>query len=326
MGRLEAIVLACIASAAHGCGSSSSIEGCKPPARNFSVASELSWAELTTLQADFGFDSPEDIDCETACDFAHRRDDDWEVTDVRSCSFDIMGEPGIDPDEVAASIECEGRSVEYFCEGRRPLGHVERVHGGANLAEHLAHCAHLEAAAVTAFDDLVEALSRWHAPAALVARCRRARAQEVEHARAVGAAARRLGASPCPPSREHRELSLLALTLDNAIEGCVHEAWAALRARWIAEHARAPELRELYTRIADDELEHAQLSWDLHAWFTDQLDASDRVGVEAALDRALTDLPQLAAEQAAVLPDALGLPGAEALRALAHELCTKLAA
>jgi len=325
MGRLEVIVLACIASAAHGCGAASSIDGCDPPARNFVIDTELTEGELTSLQNAYGFER-DDIDCHTACRFTHERDEEWELGEVKSCTLDVTPEESLDIDAIAASIECDGRELEHICEGRRPLGHIELAHGGTELAEHLAHCAHLEAAAVTAFDDLVVALSRWNAPASLVERCRRARAQEVEHAAAVADEALRRGATVCPPSRTPRELSLLAVALDNAVEGCVHEAWAALRARWVAEHAREPELRRLYTRLADDELEHAQLSWDLHAWLLDQLDASARIGVETALARALGRLPQLAAEQATTLPAALGLPGAEGFRALAQDFGAKLAA
>jgi hypothetical protein len=325
MGKLEAIVIACIATATHGCGSSS-IAGCDPPSRDFTIDAELTEGELTSVKNDYGFDSRDDIDCETVCSFAHDRDEGWQVSDVSSCTLDVTPEGNMDIDAIAASIECEGRAIEYFCEGRRPLGHVELEHTTTGLAEHLAHCAHLEAAAVTAFDDLVAALSSWHAPAPLVDRCRRARAQEVEHAAAVAALALRRGASVTAPCRSPRELSPLAVALDNAVEGCVHEAWAALRARWVAAHACEPELRELYSQLADDELEHAQLSWDLHAWLLGQLDASARVGVETALSCALARLPQLAAEQAVTLPGELGLPDAETFRALAHDFCAKLAA
>lgn len=325
MGRLEAIVLACIASATHGCGSSW-VSGCTPPEREFTIAAQLTDGELTKLQTDFKLDSRDRIDCATACRFAHARDQGWEAAEIRSCTFDITHEPGMAPTAVAASVGCAGRAIEYFCEGRRPLGHIERAHAATGIAEHLADCAHLEAAAVTAFDDLALALARWDAPAALVDRCRRARAQEVEHATAVAAVARRRGASVSLPSRTPSELSPLAVALDNAVEGCVHEAWAALRARWVAAHARDPELRELYTRIADDELEHAQLSWDLHAWLLEQLDASARAGVEAALSRALVGLPELAAAQARALPVELGLPDAEVFGAMAREFGARLAA
>src|SRR5262249_38709275 len=160
-------------------------------------------------------------------------------------------EPGAtdDPDAHAATVRCEGKAVEYYCEGRRPIGHVERRPLGESLGEHLARCAELEASAVTAFDDVIAALERWRAPDELIAPCRQASAQEVEHAHAMDALARRHGGSPQTPRREHREIDRFTLALDNAIEGCVNEAWAALRARWIAEHARDPDVRELYTLL-----------------------------------------------------------------------------
>jgi len=324
MRRLEAIVLACIASATHGCMSSTF--GCDPPSRDFSIDAELTEAELTMLMADFGLASRDELDCTTVCAFAHRRDEGWEASDVESCVLELEDESAADPEAIVGTVQCDGRAIEYYCEGRRPLGHIQEGRAALGLADHLARCAYLEAAAVTAFDDLVAALVRWDAPSSLIERCRRARAQEVEHATAVGAAAQLRGACVALPSRIAHELSPRAVALDNAVEGCVLEAWAALRARWIAEHAREPELRTLYGRIAADELEHAQLSWDLHAWLLAQLDAGTRAEVEAALAGALARLPRLAAEQAASMPAALGLPVAATFRAMAQEFCARLAA
>jgi hypothetical protein len=324
MKHVRPLLLASIAAFAPACLHSST-EGCDPPERDFTIDGELTEEEVTDLQTAYSIERDQ-IDCETACRFLFERESMWQLDEVETCSGEIS--PVADPDleHVAGDIRCTGHAFEYYCEGRRPTGHVELVAEGDGLADHLARCAYLEAAAVTAFDDLVDALERWHAPAQLVARCRRARAQEIEHARDVGALAMQHGATLTSPTREPRELSPLELAIDNAIEGCVHEAWAALRAQWMAEHAHDESLRALYAKIAADECEHAQLSWDLHAWLLASLDEGDRERVAKALRGALDGLPRIAAAQAHANPAVLGLPDAATSFALARDFRDRLAA
>lgn len=318
--------LASLAAFAPGCGAHSSIEGCDPPERDFDHEGELTEAELQQVLTNYGLEDREDLDCETACHFVYDRDEGWQTSEIDTCEAMISPTADPDPNAIAGSVSCSGHAFEYFCEGRRPTGHVELAIDGTGLAEHLARCAYLEAAAVVAFDDLVEALLRWDAPAALVDRCRRARAQEVEHARDVGAMAIRHGATLTEPRRETRTPTKVELAIDNAVEGCVHEAWAALRAQWMAAHAQDDELRAMYQRIAADECEHAQLSWDLHAWLLAALAPEDRERVELALGEALDRLPRVAADQADASPRVLGLPDAATSFALARDFRDRLAA
>jgi hypothetical protein len=319
-------VLASIAAFVPGCFASSSIDGCDPPEKDISIEGDLTEAEADQLVMSYELASADAIDCETACTLIFERDEEWELGEVKTCSGEVSSMRDPDPEAIAGVFSCDVHAFEYYCEGRRPAGHVELVADGNGLAKHLAHCAHLEAAAVTAFADLVETLERWQAPVELIARCRRARAQEIEHARDVGAMAMRYGATLTAPTRERRELARVELAIDNAIEGCVHEAWAALRAQWMSEHAHDAALRAMYTNIAADEIEHAQLSWDLHAWLLDGLDADDRERVEAALRGALDRLPDVAATQASTSPRVLGLPDAQTSFALARDFRDRLAA
>jgi hypothetical protein len=320
MPRIQSIVLACIAAAELGCGMSS-VENCHPPHKDFSVDTDVTTGELTELMAQWGVHNPDDLECEAVCSFAYRRDENWETSDIEHCTFELEEMASSDPDAHAGTVQCDGRAAEYFCEGRRPIGHVERESDGASLADHLARSAELEAAAVTAFEDLAAALERWGAPQELVERCHRARAQEIEHARAVTELAVRRGGCPQSPRRDARELDRAELALDNAIEGCVHEAWAALRAHWVAAHSPDRELRDLYARLASDETEHAQLSWDLHTWLIEGLDAPTRERIAAARARALADLPAQAIAHARTLPRALDLADAGAL---AHHFAREL--
>src|SRR5690606_28429461 len=119
----------------------------------------------------------------------------WETGSIDSCSLtlpenpDGSGEPG--------QVSCKGTGYEYFCEGRRPLGHVEGGDEGCEdpLGRTLAAMAYLEAASVLAFEQLADQLSGFGAPNELIERCRIAAAEERSHARWLTILAERHGAS-----------------------------------------------------------------------------------------------------------------------------------
>ncbi len=176
----------------------------------------------------------------------------------------------------------------------------------------LAAMAELEAASVPAFDRLARELAMWGAPSELVERARRAMRDEVRHARVMTALARQHGHTPraiAVPPLPCR--SLAAIAHENAIEGCVREAYGALVATFQAERAR-PALRRAFQAIAIDERAHAELAEDVHAWILGRLDAASREAVERA--RELAEL-ELRASLASSRPcHELGLPnGAEAV-------------
>ncbi len=224
------------------------------------------------------------------------------------------------------TVQCAGRGVPECIGGRRPLGHVELAENSCSLADHLAGCAHLEAASVIAFEQLAEQLESWGAPPELRARCLAAAEDERVHARLVGSLARAAGASITRPEQRPHADDLRSAALHNAVEGCVHETWAALLAGWSARRAETDALRQLHARLARDELEHAELAWSLAAWFHPRLPAEARAQVEHALVATLTRLPELARAQARRFPAALGLPSPDALAAVAESLAERLTA
>lgn len=186
--------------------------------------------------------------------------------------------------------------------GRRPPG----LRSVAASSDFLTEAAHLEAASVPAFERLASELEALDAPRSLIARARRAAADEVRHAAAMHA----LGARPtrvelaAVPTRD-----AFALALDNAVEGCVEEAFAAVLCAYQAAHAADPALAAAMTSIADDECDHADLALDLARWLEPRLSPADRAAVSAAVDRALASLPARAAAESTRHPSpALGLP------------------
>ena len=61
------------------------------------------------------------------------------------------------------------------------------------------------------------------------------------------------------------------IALENAVEGCVREGYAAIVAALQARRAPAPAFRTTMAAIADDEAAHAQLAWDVDAWLRPHL-------------------------------------------------------
>lgn len=176
--------------------------------------------------------------------------------------------------------------------GRRPEGLLpmnDDAHGG--VAGLLARMAWLEAASVPAFAALARDLARHGAPPELVERALSARSDEIMHARLTREAARRYGASPERPRiTRAKPRSLFELALENAVEGCVREAFGALVATHQAEHASDPSLRAMFAAIAGDETEHAGLSLDLAEWITPKLSEAQRAAILRAREEAFAEL------------------------------------
>lgn len=196
----------------------------------------------------------------------------------------------------------------HYC-GRLPEG-LQLAGERASTCEtgaQLAAMAELEAASVPAFERLARELALHGAPAGLIRRARTAMRDEVRHARAMRDLAIAHGAVPraidvaALPCR-----ALAAIARENAIEGCVREAYGALVATYQAETAPVA-LRATFAAIARDERRHAALAEDVDAWLRTRLAAAERTELAhtrraalAELRTSLVDLPPVTA---------LGVPG-----------------
>lgn len=197
-----------------------------------------------------------------------------QIFGLDSCS---IGEP---TPEGMIPVECVYHTI---CEGRRHACVASRGALGAGAGAFLARAAHDEAASVFAFAALARELAEHGAPAELLARIEAARRDEVRHAAVVRRLARARGGEPREPAVVATAArDLLAIAVENAVEGCVGETWAALVAAHQARDAREAEVREVYAEIAADEARHAELAWSIDAWLMEQLSASERALVAAA--------------------------------------------
>jgi hypothetical protein len=178
------------------------------------------------------------------------------------------------------TTELQREIATGICPGRRPAGLLAMACSDRKRAAgaHFARIAELELAAVAAFAELERALAFHGAPSSLIERCRAARRDEVRHTALMTALACRYGDMP-EPVRFVPKISqtLLGLALENAREGTSRELFGAVVAAWQSRAASCADIRARFAEIARDEAEHAQLSLDLAAWFSERLSAEERL-------------------------------------------------
>jgi hypothetical protein len=203
-----------------------------------------------------------------------------------------------------------------WCTGRRPEGFspAEQAAHGA-LEAFLCQSAQLEHASIAAFDRLARELAFHGAPAALIERARRAQADEVRHAAAMQALLSR--PTPLQVGGTLPVRPLFEVALENAVEGCVRETYGAAQARWQVERAAWPALRAAMEAIAEEELSHAELAFEIAAWLDARLTPQEQARLAMARAQEIAHLREaLSVEAAAAVRDAVGLPSAAQALAL----------
>lgn len=213
-------------------------------------------------------------------------------------------------------------------EGRRPerLLPPLRVEDASALGAWFASSAHLESAAVLAFEHMIVELEAHGAPEALVAGARVAREDETRHAHVVSGLARRFGATPPPACMEATPVrALVEIAIENEVEGIVRETLGAALATWRAKHAGDAAVRDAMTEIARDERAHAELSWRLGEWLDRRLTAGERATVREARIAAVAELfATFVDEPAEDVVAIAGVPRASDVQTLIAELDRRL--
>ncbi|MCB9764292.1 MAG: ferritin-like domain-containing protein [Alphaproteobacteria bacterium] len=251
--------------------------------------------------------------CEQLC-----RDNHWDAFLIQQIDVCRDDGPDADGDQL---IYCHWEEEE-LCEGRAhaAVARTRRGTGPDPVAAWLARAARAEAGSARAFSVMAVELARFGAPSDLRARCAEAARDEVAHARRMGALCASRG-GVVEPLVDHAlpDRSLFDFALENAVEGCVFETWAALAAWHQARHAADPELRQAMAVIAGDETRHAELARDLDRWLRNRLEPADHARLDAAVADAFA---RLEARLQRPLPEparlTLGLPSPDdAVRLLA---------
>lgn len=223
---------------------------------------------------------------------------------VTSCQFELFdGQTGV---RCTSPGQCEPA-------GRRPEGLSLAVHSAQDpVGAFLARQAHLEAASVPAFHRLASELLANGAPHELVQAAQRAADDEVRHASIMTAAARRHGAEPAPVEiAPPRDRTLEEIVIENAVEGCVRETLGAMIALWQSHRAADPWLRRVMAVIAEDELTHSELAWQIDAWARTILSPESNQRVESARRAEIAALTAaLEAPSSDILLTQVGIPDA----------------
>jgi hypothetical protein len=153
-----------------------------------------------------------------------------------------------------------------------------------------------EHASVAAFARLTLHLLSAGAPPELVEMAHRASLDEIRHARTCFALARRYGGAPLGPgplkleglfSGAHASLeaTLPEIAALCAEEGCVGETLGVLLASDALARARDPFVREVLTRMLDEETAHVALAWRVVSWCITQGGEPVRRAVAQAIRR-----------------------------------------
>jgi len=155
----------------------------------------------------------------------------------------------------------------------------------AQLAAHWARLGQMEHASIAAFARFNLQLLSLGAPSDLIEACNRALTDETAHARLCFSLASAYGATAVGPAaldigRCFEENDLLSIAKLVLREGCVGETVASLEAIAAAEAACDPVVVRALTRIARDELNHAQLAFEFLRWALTQSSAEVRQELE----------------------------------------------
>jgi hypothetical protein len=198
------------------------------------------------------------------------------------------------PADAGSIIQCETRITRCYepC-GRMPAGlkWASTAAQPSVVAAQLAAAAHLEGAAVFAFEALERELVAHGAPIHLVARARSAQRDEKRHHSAISGLAIHFGARVPPVEVQPIGIrTLVEVAIENAVEGCVRETYGAAVAALQGECAGNLSLRRAMRSIAVDEAEHALLAWAIDAWARPRLTPGEGAQVEAARGQARAQL------------------------------------
>lgn len=197
--------------------------------------------------------------------------------------------------------------------GRRPEGLLaaRSLRQTRSVGSFFAEAAHLEAASVFAFERLEKELRTHRAPRSFIRDARRARNDEVRHARMTRRIAKKNGTEPNKAQVESvPDRSFLEFVKENAVEGCIRETFGALVATYQAEHATDRHIQRAMDVIAVDETRHASLAWRVATWAETKLNAEEKAELRALQQAEIKRMAHRLGVEDTALP-AAGFPGRE---------------
>lgn len=275
---------------------------------------------------------PQETECPTFCAESCGAKGGCNIDYAYKQSYDTANASGgaVVCPPVAARVSCgsAGRrpaGLREHASGRLDLGAV-RAFGGTMtttravdpIAAWLASCARLEAASVVAFERLAAELRAFGAPESLADACEAAAEEEARHAAVTRRLAER-GHAVVPTVIVDPACArpLVDLAIENMVEGCVRETYAAAMVLHMSQHAHDRELGDALASIAEDEARHAELAAAIATWIDGHLTIAERDRVERARRAAIAALAaELEARPSHELVTRAGVPDVDRARVL----------
>ncbi len=158
-----------------------------------------------------------------------------------------------------------------------------------------------EHASVAAFSRLTLQLLALGAPPELLELVQVAGMDEIRHARDLWALAAAYGRTEGPgrlPLLTIVEVSPVVLAIETLRDGCLGEGAAALMISESAACVADPSVKAILEAIAEDELNHARLSWAILRWLVD-VDSEVLSALNEECERMARELPPVLAPPAA---------------------------
>ena len=222
----------------------------------------------------------------------------------------------------AFQCSTERENLVYEGRGNGSIRKQSTGEGSNPVAIWSARAYHAEASSVAAFLQIRTELDAFGAPQELIDRCLKAACDEVAHAKAMRQICLQHGGSLSKlefgslPSR-----SIFEFAIDNIEEGCVGEAYAAMCVLFQSQQLPPSDTKKLLQKIAEDELKHVELAYDIHTWCCSQLSLVEQqvllVKQRKAFDRILANISD---QPSSFLPS----PSKTLIENLAMKLCQRL--
>ena len=294
-----------------------SVEPTSIPLRRFSspvLLSDLSYYDLS-IYNQFEI-NPKQLVCEEICAQNPELTSYDRLTNVENCQMDLIenwravvgsvqhqGREALLPqlDVQVGVVQCTA-DITVIIFGRAATTPVMVQEMNDDWGGYFAKMALEEATAVCAFEELLAHLQRWEAPDSLQDWCAQIIQDEQRHTLMMSGLAHRNGQeSAVVQFPERNSVSLKEMTLHNALTGCIGETWSAVNLRHQALHAS--KYNAVFERIAQDETNHAEFSWELHDWLMSRLTDSERAEVVIAMKEMLGTVPSSKSDNAVSMGD-----------------------
>ena len=144
-----------------------------------------------------------------------------------------------------------------------------------------ARAAHAEHASVFAFAQLHRELSNLGASHELLSKIADAIREEASHTKMMKDFAK-ANKGNLKEIQEHPigSRSIWEIAVENLLEGCINESYAALQALYQSRHAQTDQLKGLFLTIAQDECKHAEIAREVHIFLCTLLTAEEQIKLQ----------------------------------------------